>query len=323
MKKFSEYISENVFDNMFKRGRGDAERREDDINLMEPGDFVSFAKKRYTSIKGCMIWGNTKKSMEIMSYPHIENDDIYAIVRLNDSKKYIDSILFRCSFKYRDRIEKKLDKLQIADLSVMKISALTVETELTSGFTKKISYKTCIDFLDGVLSIWKGERINENVFDDMLSRSKGDEVRMENGVNFLTGNDFFEYLKKHYEISGKMNITYEKQAAFDVYHVPILTEDVSTWVSSGYKKVTMPRHAGYRVEHADGRADVFFYSGLEEKFPDIYKELKKRYRIYHGSKAFGIIFINPFDGQANNKFFLEIIDLIIDNVDEDRIINKK
>ena len=150
------------------------------------------------------------------------------------------------------------------------------------------------------------ENITESLWSDLQDRSSGDVVRKEDDVNHLDKDDFYDYIKSHYEFTE-----YETKftCGYELIAIPLFT----TSYSLRYTLFNVPEH---RVE---------MYESLFEKWPTYLQTvLREKYNVESVENERGDImtYITQKDGESDNKFLLDFIDTIINNV-EKPVIRRK
>lgn len=190
---------------------------------------------------------------------------------------------------------------------------------------KKVTNQFFIDVLDCIIDNKKStilrrkEDVNESVWGDIRKKSIGQEERAENDVNAMTHKGFVEYLKSNYEgienrLIGWEVATYGSgQLATPIY---------------GY-----PSISGIRTECAflflDCKEKVAYTNKCIIKYaPELLKKLNEKYDLWDDDPDYeNYIIINPTDTLKNpdHKYFLDLLNFILDNLDEDtlHVLTKK
>ncbi len=140
--------------------------------------------------------------------------------------------------------------------------------------------------------------IGESVWTDIQKRSSGDDIRQEDDINHLDGSGLKDYIESHYKpLNAYAVVTY----VMGILSVPIVRDHVNYSIlycqnSKLISKITI----------AD---DLFsLVDGLLEK-------LKTNFSIEVHKNSSTIYGISPKDGsEVTNKFFIEVIDFILDNI---------
>ena len=155
----------------------------------------------------------------------------------------------------------------------------------------------------------KLSEITESIWSDMQDRSSGETVRKEDDVNLLDRDGFYNYIMKHYkttteDVTGPYAIINSENA--DYISIPILEYQavilysVNMWhFNTDEKYITIPT------------GNLFTGSDLFVKIRDTFKLQPNKDTLKPLFKIF------PKDNKkVDNKFFLEVIDFIIDNTKE-------
>ena len=163
--------------------------------------------------------------------------------------------------------------------------------------------------------------IGESTWGDMVRRAEGEQIRKEDDANYLDIEGLGKYIIDHYRIADG-----------DIFYI-----DSSNGTCIGLSIFYM------KLEDDDLLLEYFYndnyeemvvttYRGIEKYFPDMFYKMKKEYKIYDTETPDGMMAlygISPKDGrEVDNKFFLEILDFIIDNFERispkiRKIIDKK
>ena len=152
-------------------------------------------------------------------------------------------------------------------------------------------------------------KLSESIWSDMQDRSTGEIVRKEDDVNLLDRDGFYNYIMEHYkttteDVTGPYAIINSENA--DYINIPILEDETNTlyrviiWhFNTDERYITIPT------------GNLFTGSDLFVKIRDTFKLQSNEDRINPLFKVF------PKDNKkVDNKFFLEVIDFIIDNTKE-------
>ena len=155
----------------------------------------------------------------------------------------------------------------------------------------------------------KLSEITESIWSDMQDRSAGETVRKEDDVNLLDRDGFYNYIMKHYkttteDVTGPYAIINSKNE--DYIKIPILEDETNTlyrviiWhFNTDERYITIPT------------GNLFTGSDLFVKIRDTFKLQPNEDKFNHLFKLL------PKDNKkVDNKFFLEVIDFIIDNTKE-------
>ena len=168
--------------------------------------------------------------------------------------------------------------------------------------------------------------LKESVWGDLRKKSLGQETREEDNVNLLNFDQMYDYLYNIFDCKDD-TITYINRngttygvsvcvvhlgndSLFDLY------VDYQECMDGDDRVIMIPCEA---LEKTPDR-----YSKLEDKYYNLHDELNKKYHIYDRSDWDGtsMYAIAPKQGDVDNKFFLEVLYFIINNVDKP-ILKKK
>ena len=152
-------------------------------------------------------------------------------------------------------------------------------------------------------------KLSESIWSDMQDRSSGETVRKEDDVNLLDRDGFYNYIMEHYkttteDVTGPYAIINYKNE--DYISIPILEDEINTL----YKVIIWDFNKDER-RIAITKRTLFVRSDLFVKIRDTFKLQPNEDKFNHLFKVF------PKDNKkVDNKFFLEVIDFIIDNTKE-------
>ena len=152
--------------------------------------------------------------------------------------------------------------------------------------------------------------ITESIWSDIQDRSMGKTVRKEDDVNLLDRDGFYNYIMEHYkttteDVTGPYAIINSENA--DQINIPILEDETNTL---------------YRVIIWHFNTDERYITiPVKEPFwgSDLFIKIRDTFKLQEiVSSTFSLMFkLLPKDNKkVDNKFFLEVIDFIIDNTKE-------
>ena len=155
----------------------------------------------------------------------------------------------------------------------------------------------------------KLSKITESIWSDMQDRSAGDVVRREDDVNLMSEEDFCDYLNDNYISKSKYKITYIELSK-DI-HIPILKK--STAVS-------------FSITYNYNSNTIIMNDEVESLFPELCKMIKENFKVdkEYVNPNYTKFIISPSDGsECTNRFYVDVINFIIDNADENVLSLKK
>ena len=168
--------------------------------------------------------------------------------------------------------------------------------------------------------------LRESIWSDMQDRGSGDLIKKENDVNLLNFEQMYDYLYNIFDCEDDAITSINNNGTIFGVSVCVvhLGNDSLYDLYIDYKEcmdgddlvIMIPVEA---LEHTPDR-----YSELEDKYYNLHDELNKKYHIYDRSDWDGtsMYAIEPKQGDVDNKFFLEVLYFIINNVDKP-ILKKK
>ena len=137
--------------------------------------------------------------------------------------------------------------------------------------------------------------VGESAWGEMRHRSSGQQIRREDDINLLDRDGLYDYLTSHYKNTNSFEPIYNSDA-FDTISVPFLIQggSDSVYLSFEENEVSIPYASPYKVK-------------------GLFSKLANEFSLKGDSKT-GYI-ISPKDGsEVTNKFFIYVIDFLIDNI---------
>ena len=281
---FKTYIKESIWGDIRKRGNGTDVKKEDDVNHMNFDTFADYIKDNYSE-KG--DWFSIGESSDEKSR-HIEidiisgidlsfnvvNGKIYNILIQNNANKYIDVP------------------------GLKKIFNVNILGSGTFGVVEKDWTRSNNTFVK-LIEFFLEKKTNESIWNDIRRRGNGTDVKKEDDVDLLEPQAFVEYLRETYKnVNTDFHIFKDLN---DKITVPIFETDLGT-------KVT------WFLEYDCDKNEVFVWKQFLIKDDELFNKLKNNYKTEIIKKDFTeYVLIEPKIGKSSNKFFIEIIDYILEN----------
>ena len=150
----------------------------------------------------------------------------------------------------------------------------------------------------------KLSEITESIWGKVLDRGAGDTVRKEDDVNLLDKDELCDYLKKHYK--GIVPFAFISNE-YGTLSVPIIRDTANNYVfyhhESVLNKVTIVDEI---VSQVDGLLNLLY-----DNF-----SIKECTGEQDGDK-YTLYWVSPKDGsEVTNKFFIDVIDFLLENIPE-------
>ena len=298
MKRLSK-IDESTWGDMVKRAEGDAIRKEDDVNLLDFDGLYAYVNKKYKDdvykIKKGKLMGGDGQYCEL--FPIDENMWISIFYKTPYEIRNI-SIMWNDTVR-ESFIDKLRERFKTQDFFLSQYVEIQ-EKDST------VSNQTYIDLIDFVLSCSvKDVFITESTWGDMARRAEGEQIRREDDVNLMDMEGFIDYITSHYRFKqGHSYVTINDMSILSIpmfKGVNVTYDDQANWVTASPSLV-------------DGLRQLFYK--LKEEYIVTYKKEQKSkitFNVY--------IQIEPKKGEVTKKFYLDVLDFIIDNnpYDDDAI----
>ena len=155
----------------------------------------------------------------------------------------------------------------------------------------------------------KLSKITESIWSDMQDRSSGDKIRKEDDVNLLDRDGFYNYIMEHYkttteDVTGPYAIINSENA--DYINIPILEDETSI----------LYRVIMWHFNKDERYITIPYRKTFQES--DLFIKIRDTFKLQATKDEFNPLFkMFPKDNKkVDNKFFLEVIDFIIDNTKE-------
>ena len=153
--------------------------------------------------------------------------------------------------------------------------------------------------------------IKESAWGSMLDRGAGDAVRKEDDINLLDLEEFYwEYLEKHYRIKMGKEMCFNSSA--QAIDVPILIKNTSTT---------------FLIIYNFRKKCIIFNTKWPEKYPKLFHKMCDEFEITLEKNpnlfSFDAYFLTDKDNKVSNKTFVDVLNFIIDNEDENNLMIKR
>lgn len=162
----------------------------------------------------------------------------------------------------------------------------------------------------------KMSEITESVWSDIHRRSKGVQSRKEDDVNNMDKDMLFEYLENRYE--PVPNSKWKDFIDSDLHKIFV------TVLEPGIESYAYNITLEFPYMKGDDKKVILMSNDLLQDCRDIYKLLKDNYDLSYYSRT--MFAISPVDkSEVTNKFYIDVIDFLIDNMtdDERKLIKRK
>lgn len=140
------------------------------------------------------------------------------------------------------------------------------------------------------------KKLSESIWSDMQDRSVGDVVRKEDDINLLDSDELYDYLNNHYKGIVPYALILN---TYGILSVPIIRDVTNMCImynpESKMNAISIPSEI---VTNVDGLLNL-----LHDNF--LVKEMN------------GIYLISPKKlSKITNKFFIDVIDFLLENIPE-------
>ena len=350
---FRKELSESIWGSIRNKSLGQTVRGEDDINHMDIDDFKTHIENNYIFKDFEPAKLKSKKGTTVMDYEWLAVPLCYRKTAISDpnndwdkdqamclvmnyvnDKKFItisedififDNVLER--LKYEFTVVKKKRRTEKDDVQFVfpEITEHGIDpNEPYIGKERGPAYykispkdgsKCTNDFFIKVLDYLitsglrkykkkvltkKKEPIEESVWGDLRKKSLGQEERLEDNVDLMEGPEFFEYLKKNYKYNTEDTIAYNKSNNF--INIRLFESKPFIYKYLQYKIHLNEIVTDLPTDKMSKDSYILLNMANENKFDVVY--------------VAGFHKIYPSNGEVTNRFFLEVLDYIIDQVAE-------
>ncbi len=305
-------VNESIWSDIQDRSTGETVRKEDDINRLDGEGLYEYLKNIYKELDSFQSI-KLHPTMNTISVPiFVQGFKPYRVFFEFDNEEiYIEYTMPYAITGFFSKLKGKFHLQQYDTKQGMPAKFYIFPkdgSDITNGFFIEV-----IDFLLDCIPNSDDkciERIvNESIWSDIQDRSTGEVVRKEDDVNLLDRDGFYKYIMEHYktsteDVTGPYVIINSKNS--DYINIPILEDGINTL---------------YRVIiwnfDKDGR-----YITIPAKEPfwgsDLFVKIRDTFKLQANTDQLNPLFkVFPKDNKkVDNKFFLEVIDFIIDNAEE-------
>ena len=155
----------------------------------------------------------------------------------------------------------------------------------------------------------KLSKITESIWSDMQDRSAGDVVRKEDDINLMSGEDFCDYLNANYICESNQKIEYN---------------EISKRITISILNKVM--YFDYSIIYNYKNNTISMNDEVESFCPELCKKIKENFKVdkEYVSSTYTKFIISPSNGsECTNRFFVDVLDFIIENGDKNILLLKK
>ena len=331
MKKLSK-ITESIWSDIQDRSSGETIRKEDDVNLLDPDDFIAYIRKNYKftnspydiqNYKGQVrshifipICSAGTKSIKLMAiYFDYNREEVYTH---NSIKKYIPKLWTKLDqdFDLWD------DDPDYRNYTI--INPKDTSRKVNNSYVLEVLNFIC-DNLDDTVKPYIFRRTNESIWSDIQDRSSGETVRKEDEFSSIC-----EFIKDHYFVGfvGMDDIKIKDDyIRVPIYEVAGLNAFSSVNIykdSVCFTSIDPDRYTSQSLRK--------FVMPIKDDIHQLFNKIKDTYSpeisTFDGMDHWVDFEIKPKDGKITKEFCAEVIDFILNNTTDDnhkilKILEKK
>ena len=313
IKQESTGLEESVWSDIHRRSNGEQMRKEDKISFSSLDDgnisnLFTYITQNYKSIypkydaycvNGNIIIPITSDYSKLMTVTQYffqgdENELEYVVVT-NDLVDKIDPELYDYTEKdFGSDIQTKI----IVDDVMPKSRFVQILDSILENVPNPVLKKI-------------GD-VKESVWADIHKRSNGIQVKKEDDINHLDQDGLFDYINDNYVPTGEYG--FDKEPLEKQIDVPFLLPEIASY---GYTAVLKFEKSGIVL---------VLSKDMKEECPDVYNLIKDNYMISDFDRYLFSIYPKNGPKKIDNKFFIDFLDFLIDNVkdtDKEKLIIKK
>ena len=315
---FKTYLKESVWGNIRKKSLGQEERKEDSLDNLSMFEFRDYLISIYKPT------GQVKNILYDVSHVEYPEDPIA-------SEKIEFPVQFENEYQRFVTLEYSPMKNKFVQSIIVSMALFTKNPDLVAELKKKyvvsetwgtikpleceVNYRFFINLIDFILANVKNptfEKVaNESVWGDIRKKSLGQETRIEDDIDYMDRDEFYEYLKATY-ISRRPNR--------DIIQIP-----------AGENVITIPFAGG----HTYYMMEICYYEG-KKKIECV--TLQDGLLMYLDADIYSVFHITghinseikveayPIDSyEITNSFIVELIDWLLEHSDnkERNLFDKK
>jgi hypothetical protein len=285
---FKTYINESVWSDIHKRSNGETIRKEDDIELLDMFGLYEYILDHYelTDKRFEMTYGTENMAIYVSKF----GDEIMLTYKFGE---------VHCFFN--------LSKPLYIELSKLFYIKRAEENHYIIFPKKDVTNKFYIDVLDCIIAnkpaciLKRKEKVSESVWSDIHKRSNGTSTRKEDDIDLMSFEELYNYIQDKYLLK---------------YDNAILLDEKEGRIVIDLYEVSGGRNCYLSLNDLNGEK----YIALSDLYTKHMRDLLDGY--YHiGERSFANSSLDDFiirpkdDGEITNKFFIELLDFLIDNAD--------
>ena len=312
---FKTYLKESVWGDVRRRADKKSERKEDDVNLLDLDGLCEYLNKIYGEF-------DHRESIKISEW----KGERWLSVDLSDSPSgYILSITYdvvqetnekRIGISY-DIVKDWIDFNKLEERYNTKVEPNEFDNEILMVYPKdgsEVTNEFLIDFIDYMLpQIPSGndkyiyKRNNESVWGDVRKRAEGNAERKEEDINSFDMEHLYQYLHSRYSFVDEFHHLARIRSVDCIStHILEVPNSFNTFGLDAYY-IGDPN----MMEVFIGAA---FFKNSNGK--QLSQKILDNFVLEKHNESDLCIKICPKEGKVDNKFFIDLIDFILDNADD-------
>jgi hypothetical protein len=265
---------------MHKRSNGYQVRKEDDVNLLDLDEFYKYIKDQYkTKVEYIDLDAMGGGNGNVLGVDITE--DIILFYKPKRGHILLSWSRVKIPMSFLDELA---DRFKIENPNVMR----RIITEKDGSCTNK----TFVDVIEFFLG-HKESMINESVWVDIHKRSNGTQIRKEDDVNLLDLEEFYAYIKNHYNTK----VEYIDLESMGGANGDVLGVDITDNIILFYK----PQRGYILLSWSKVKIPMPFFDELADRFKTDNPEYTMRRKI------------TEKDGSCTNKTFIDVIDFFLEH----------
>ena len=315
---FKTYLKESLWADVQGQAAGSSVKKEDDVNRLDLGGMYRYLLSHYETKDSeyCNILISfNQRTIEVPVYFRGTSD----YVRLTMGEQKYVSISHSMPYQVTGLVQKLRKQFLIV---IRHEDTFIISPKDGSEVTNQF-FLDVIDFLTENIpeEKYRGvKKITESLWADIQSQASGDVIKKEDEVNNMGIDKLVEYLNQRYKIN------YSKAYGEEIGK----GENANDKTGYLYVPLYVNSNHGFTYMFMDHEPEmkVTIETDIEKLRPNLFEKLQEKYHLVNDNyqtAAIDLYVINPRMNDRNiisadNEFFIEVLDFIIDNNTEPGLI---